>query len=386
MAHLQQHGGLPVPAGVLALQVMAEEPLLQPHPIIRVELGPVLDPVQLEPLLARGRAHEAFHVAAQVQPLAAPVAGREQRHGDPVPDRRAVAVIGIVERVGQDVAAEFRAVGGELLLAQRLRPAYQLAGYLAARPVGAAAVLHRLDLHVVPVLPEGAEDASVARHVAVPVGCALPDAHGGEVRRLQRGDVPLVDGVIGDAVEADLAVAPGLFGGPFDAVVEILRLARREMVDVTGRAAAAAGVDAHAGIAVRHPFLRVDHLPVLVLVGRAGGHVRVLLGHPVPGAGIALLEGEALAVGPIGQDHRIAAVLGRAEHVGPQHQPVVHLDRHVPVDAHAVPDLALEFAHAPCPPMCSFLPARSPSMRAEGVAIQYIPDSLDCRVGFASSQ
>ena len=96
----------------------------------------------------------------------------------------------------------------------------------------AGAVLHRLHLHVVPILPEGAENAAMMRHVAIPVGGAFPDAHGGEVRRLQRRDMPLVDAVVGDAVQADLAVGPRLHAGPFDAVVEIERLARREMIDV----------------------------------------------------------------------------------------------------------------------------------------------------------
>ena len=180
----------------------------------------------------------------------------------------------------------------------------------------------------------------MVRHVAVPVGGAFPDAHGGEVRRLQRRHVPLVDAVVGDAVEADLAVRPGLHAGPFDAVVEVLGLARREMIDEAGRAAGAAGIDAHAGIVVRHPLLGVDHLPVLVAVARAGGDVGMLLGHALPGARIAVLEGEALGVGPVGQDHRIAAVLHRAEDVGAQHQAVVHGDRHIPVDAHAVADFA----------------------------------------------
>ena len=101
----------------------------------------------------------------------------------------------------------------------------------------------------------------------------------------------------------------GCVPGPLDAVVEVLGLARREMVDDAGRAAAAAGVDAHAGIVVRHPFLGVDHLPVLVLVRRAGGDVGMLLDHALPGAGIAVLEGEALGVGAVAEDHRIAAGL-----------------------------------------------------------------------------
>ena len=177
-------------------------------------------------------------------------------------------------------------------------------------------------------------------HVAIPVGGALPDAHGGQVRRLQRRHVPLVDGVVGDAVESDLAARPRLHAGPFDAVVEILGLARREVVDEAGRAAGAAGIDAHAGVVVRHPFLRIDHFPALVEVARASGDVGMLLGHALPCAGIAILEGKPLGIGTVAEDHRIAAILRRAEDIGAQHQAVVHRDRDIPVDAHAVADFA----------------------------------------------
>src|SRR5204862_1728673 len=124
--------------------------------------------------------------------------------------------------------------------------------------------------------PERAEDAAMMRHVAVPIGGALPDAHGGEMRRAQRGDVPLVDAVVGNAVEPDLAVAPGLHAGPFDAVVEVLGLARREVVDRSGRTTAAARIHPHAGVAVRHPSLRVDHFPVLILIAGTGGDTGML--------------------------------------------------------------------------------------------------------------
>ena len=63
------------------------------------------------------------------------------------------------------------------------------------------------------------------RHVAVEIGRALPDANGGEVLRLQRGCLPLVLGIIGDAIEADFAIRPWLHTGPIDALRQILRLA-----------------------------------------------------------------------------------------------------------------------------------------------------------------
>ena len=174
------------------------------------------------------------------------------------------------------------------------------------------------------------------RHVAIPVGRAFPDAHRGEVRRLQRGDVPLVDAVIRDAVEPDLAVRPRLHAGPFDAVIEVLGLARREVIDVAGRAAGAARIHAHARIAVRHPFLRVHHLPALIEVRGSRCDVGMLFHHALPRARIAVLEREAFGVGAVGEDDRMPVLLDGPEHVGAQHEAVVHRDRHVPVDAHAV--------------------------------------------------
>jgi hypothetical protein len=106
--------------------------------------------------------------------------------------------------------------------------------------------LHAEHLPALEVAGEGAEDAAVVGRVAVAVGIALPDAERREMRRLQPGDAPLVHGVVGNAVEADLAVRPRLRRGPFDAVVEVLRFARIVMVERAGRAAGAARVDADA--------------------------------------------------------------------------------------------------------------------------------------------
>ena len=55
---------------------------------------------------------------------------------------------------------------------------------------------------------------------------------------------------------------------------------------------------------------------------------------------IEIVEVQPLAVGAIGQDHRIAARLDRPVDVAAQDGAVVHLDRHVPVDPHAVADFA----------------------------------------------
>ncbi len=76
VAHLQQHARLPVEAVVLAVQEMVEEAQLQLAAIVGVEMGPVLDAVHLEPFVLRGRAHEAFEIAARMQWLAAPIGRR----------------------------------------------------------------------------------------------------------------------------------------------------------------------------------------------------------------------------------------------------------------------------------------------------------------------
>src|SRR6266478_1198087 len=248
--------------------------------------------------------------------------------------------------MGADVVAQRASVLFELLLRQRARAAYQFAVHARTFAALARAVLHGLDLHVVPVFPERADDAAVMGHVAVPVGGALPHAHGGEVRRLEARHMPLIDGVIGDTVEPDLAVRPRLRAGPFDAVVEVLGLAGREMIDETGRAPASAGIDAHAGIVVRHPFLRIDNFPALVEVARSGGDVGVLLDHALPGARIPVLEGEALGIGAVAQDYRVAAALDRTKDVGAQHHAIIHLDRDIPVDVHAVAYLAAVLVRA----------------------------------------
>src|SRR5262249_38655900 len=145
----------------------------------------------------------------------------------------------------------------------------RLAGHRALRPAGADAVLHVHHLAARPVDEEVAQDATVAGELAVVVGGAFPDADRGEVRGLERRHVPLVHGVVGDAVETDLAARPRLGAGPFDAVVEVLRFARRPDLEIAGRAAGAARVHAHDGVAVRHPLLGIDQLPVLVLVAGA---------------------------------------------------------------------------------------------------------------------
>src|ERR1019366_7699777 len=97
---------------------------------------------------------------------------------------------------------------------------------------GAYAMLHARYLARIPTVEKIAQDSAVAGELAVIVGRAFPDAQRGEVRRSERARVPLVHGVIGDTVDADLTIAPALRAGPFDAFVNILSLARRPYVEI----------------------------------------------------------------------------------------------------------------------------------------------------------
>jgi hypothetical protein len=61
--------------------------------------------------------------------------------------------------------------------------------------------------------------------------------------------------------------------------------------------------------------------------------------HALPGGLVAILEVQPLAVGAAAEDDGIATLANRPEDVASQHQPVVHLDRHVPIDLHPIADL-----------------------------------------------
>ncbi len=155
-------------------------------------------------LVPGGGAHEGFGVAAQMQCHAGPVADREQRHRDAVPLRLGAAEGAAVEIVAQP---------------EMHRVHLPAVGLLARR--AAQHVVHQMRRE--PVGHEHAEDAAVKQRVAVEIGKTFPRDDRLQGRRLQVGDEPLVDREIRDAVEPDLAVAPGLRGRPFDRVIEIDR-------------------------------------------------------------------------------------------------------------------------------------------------------------------
>ncbi len=196
-------------------------------------MRPVLDAVAFEPFLLGRRAHEALEIAARMQALAAPVGGREQRHLDLRPVRHARLPIFVgIELAGETVLVEVPPVGAELFLGELDRARHPVAVHAALEAARAAPVLERVDLRARPVVRETvAENAAVMRHVAIEVGGALPQADRGQVLWLQRRALPLVLGVVGDAVQPDLAVRPRLHARPFDAGGEVHRLAARPDVD-----------------------------------------------------------------------------------------------------------------------------------------------------------
>src|SRR5437588_11815263 len=99
MPYLQLDPGLLVPAVLVTLEVEVEEPQLQIPAVVGVEVRPVLDAMDFEPFIFRSGAQEAFEIAARMQSLPAPVGGRQERHPDPVPHRRARLVVGVIERM-----------------------------------------------------------------------------------------------------------------------------------------------------------------------------------------------------------------------------------------------------------------------------------------------
>src|SRR4029077_4184309 len=110
--------------------------------------------------------------------------------------------------------AEITPIGGEVRIGKCLRTGHEIAGRAAARASLSKAMLHGLDLHVVPVRPKRAVNSAVMRRIAIPLRRSFPDAHRGQMWRLQRRYLPLVDRVIGNSIEADLSAAPRLLAGP----------------------------------------------------------------------------------------------------------------------------------------------------------------------------
>ena len=75
-----------VPTVLRAFQIIIEETQLQVTPVIGVEMRPVFQTVNFQPLFFGSSAHETFAIAARMQALSAPVGGRQKRYFDILPD------------------------------------------------------------------------------------------------------------------------------------------------------------------------------------------------------------------------------------------------------------------------------------------------------------
>ena len=156
------------------------------------------------------------------------------------------------------------------------------------------------------------------------------------MRRLQRGDPPLVHRVVRDAAQANLAVAPGLRARPLDAVVEVTRLLRREDIEHARRAARTARVHAHNRVSRRDPALRINGFPHHVLAAGTVENLRVLGEKPLPARReVSIAPRKPFPVGAHGEDHRHALVQFGTEYVSTQDESVGHRHGDVSLDVHA---------------------------------------------------
>ncbi|MDT4875783.1 hypothetical protein FQZ97_1111790 [compost metagenome] len=74
MADLEQDRVFSVPPVLGTLEEVVEESPLQVHTIVRIELGPVLNSVDLQPLTLRRRPQKTLDVSPKMKAAAAPVA------------------------------------------------------------------------------------------------------------------------------------------------------------------------------------------------------------------------------------------------------------------------------------------------------------------------
>jgi len=82
---------------------VVKEALLERDAVAGVKLRPMLQPVNLQPLLLGGGPHEPFNVATEMESLPSPVGRGEQGDGDLGPFRRSPPVVFAVGS-GQDKA------------------------------------------------------------------------------------------------------------------------------------------------------------------------------------------------------------------------------------------------------------------------------------------
>ena len=102
--------------------------------------------------------------------------------------------------------------------------------------------------------------ASVPHHVAVHVRQALCGHDGFQVRRVERGDIPLAHGKVGHPAQADVAITPRLYTRPLDHVIKRIRLNGSKNIEIATRSIRPGAIGGDDDILVMNPVLRVGRL------------------------------------------------------------------------------------------------------------------------------
>ncbi len=138
----------------------------------------------------------------------------------------------VVEHVRVDLSGKVGSAGVQIGIGVRLGPRDELAGVGTDEAALPASVLHRGDGAAVPDRLHVARDAAVIAELSVEIRKAFPGDHRRQMRGAQRGDLPLIDGVVADAEQADFSGAPRLGARPLDAVAQVDDLAGAPRIDV----------------------------------------------------------------------------------------------------------------------------------------------------------
>ena len=149
-------------AGVLILEKVAEETLLQRLAVIAVKMREVGIAVHLQPFLLRAGAQPTFEISARMQAHAAPIGGRQQGRLDLGEIGGARGVVIVVQPAALRFARRIGAMLGEFLFGQCLGSGDRLAGHQAFGAAVSDAMLHARHLARMPAVQKIAQDSAVA--------------------------------------------------------------------------------------------------------------------------------------------------------------------------------------------------------------------------------
>ena len=137
---------------VLPLQIVVKKCLLHFPAIVRIKLGEVLQPVDLQKFFLAAGPEETFHITTQMQGVSAPVSTGQHGDGNLTQVSRAIHVVFVIQLVLEELFFHIHRIGSQLLIRE-----VNVAGYPHAidptdLPPGAQPVLNDRHLNR---LPEG---------------------------------------------------------------------------------------------------------------------------------------------------------------------------------------------------------------------------------------